>query len=189
VQRMKISDRSGLRPGFPPGASVCLAVCAILALVWLLSGCSVATGTGGAGLATSAPTSAPTTTGSQLHEVASNACPVAQAPQDAISFKADVIVNEGNGATQTLTLRQAQRLEIHLDSQVKWELRVEDPQRILLGATSQGWYDAASKTCVWRFIAQSTGDAQLVFSGTPPCPFLKTCPSSDRSATYRVTIQ
>jgi hypothetical protein len=68
-------------------------------------------------------------------------------------------------------------------------LRIDDANHILVSAQSQGWYDTKSSACVWRFTAQRAGDAQLIFSGALPCPPLKTCPSSDRSATYRVTIQ
>jgi hypothetical protein len=138
---------------------------------------------------TTVAASAPTSTSSKINDATSDACPLAQAPQDANSFNPDMTLNEDGGPIHTASLHPGQRLEIRLDSQVQWGLRVDDPQHVLVSANAQGWHDARSNTCVWRFTAQAAGDAQLVFSGTLPCPPLKVCPSSDRSAIYRLSIQ
>jgi hypothetical protein len=159
---------------------------------WILTGCGVTTGTGqpsAAGAATTAATKAPTSTSAKINDAPSNTCPVAQAPPDADTFRPDITLNEDGGAIHTAALHAGQRLEIRLDSQVQWALRIDDPNHSLTSAQSQGWHEVTSNSCVWRFTAQAAGNAQLIFTGTLPCPPLKTCPSADRSATYRLSIQ
>ena len=188
VLRMALPDVSGFRLRHLPRISSRSAIVLAVLALWMLSGCGLATGTSHS-TAAGAPTTAPTTTGSKINGAISNVCPIAQAPDDASAFTPHVIVKEDSGSIHTLALRPNQRLEIRLDSQVQWALRLDDPQHILVSASSQGWYDTTSNACVWRFTAQTAGDAQLAFSGTLPCPPLKSCPSSDRSATYRLSTR
>jgi hypothetical protein len=184
---MGLSDTGGFRPRRSPRLPGHIAVIMMFVSAWILPGCGVVTGTSqpsAAGVATIAPTA----TGAKINGAMPNACPVAQAPDEASSFTPDIIVSEDGAPSHTLTLHPSQRLEIRLDSQIQWQLRIVDPQHILVSAISQGWHDTTSSTCVWRFTTQGAGDAQLVFSGTLPCPPLKFCPSSDRLSTYRLSI-
>jgi hypothetical protein len=179
---------SGVLPAHPPHGPGRIAVVMIFVSVWMLAGCGMRTGAdhpAAAGVSTVAPTS----TASKINATELNACQGAQGPEDAKSFTPDISVTEDGDVTHMLTLHQGQRLEIRLDAQVQWRLSVVDPNHTLVSAGSQGWHDTTSNTCIWRFTAQATGDAQLVFSGTLPCPPLKVCPSSDRSAIYRLSIQ
>jgi hypothetical protein len=185
-------DISGFRLRRLPCVPGRIAAFALLVSVSMLAGCGVTTATSqsSAASATSiAATSAPTSTGATIQDTASNACPLAQAPEDATSFTPDIIVTGDGEPEHRLSLRRSQRLEIRLDPQLQWTLRVDDPIHTLVGARSQGWHDPKSNTCVWRFTAQAAGDAQLVFTGTLPCPPLKFCPDFDRSATYRLTVE
>jgi hypothetical protein len=185
------TDIGGFRPRRLPCVPGHIAAFALLVSAAMLSGCGVTTAasqSSAASATNTASTSAPTPTGATIHDTTSNACPLAQAPEDATSFTPDIIVSGDAEAVHMLSLRRSQRLEIRLDPQLQWVLRVDDPNHTLVGARSQGWHDPKSNTCVWRFTAQAAGDAQLVFTGTLPCPPLKFCPSSDRSATYRLTV-
>jgi hypothetical protein len=188
VLHMGAPDIGGFRDRFLSLIPSRLAVVMMLMASWILAGCGVTTGATQSSVGAPA-TSAPTSTSSKINDAASNACPVAQAPPDAYTFGPEITLNEVGGAIQTAALHAGQRLEIHLDSQVQWALRMDDPNHILTSAQSQGWHEVASNSCVWRFTAQAVGDAQLIFTGTLPCPPLKTCPSSDRSMTYRLSIQ
>jgi hypothetical protein len=191
IARMGRPSISGFRPRRLPCVPGHIAAFALVVSVLTLSGCGVRTATSQSSAASAtnpAATSAPTSTGATIHDTASNACPLAQAPEDATSFTPDIIVSGDGGPIHTVSLRRSQRLEIRLDPQIQWTLRVDDLNHTLVGARSQGWHDPKSNTCVWRFTAQAAGDAQLVFTGTQPCPPLKFCPSSDRSATYRLTV-
>jgi hypothetical protein len=159
-----------------------------LTLVCALSGCGTDLGYHETSTVSSVPPAA-TPTSAKINHATSNFCPSAQPPQDAESFRADIVLNDSGTPTQIVTLDPSQRLEIRIDSQVQWALQINDPAHILVSAQSQGWYDTRSSTCDWRFTAQAAGDAQLIFTGTLPCPPLKTCPSSDRSVTYRLSIR
>jgi hypothetical protein len=161
---------------------------AAFALVWALSGCSTALGYHETSTASSVPAAA-TPTSVKINNATSNLCPAAQPPQDAETFRADITLNEDGAPTHSVTLHPGQRLEIRIDSQVQWALQMNDPTHILVSAQSQGWHDTVSNSCIWRFTAQAAGNSQLIFTGTLPCPPLKTCPSSDRSVTYRLSIQ
>ncbi len=189
---MRAPNSGGFRTRFLSLGPSYIAVAVVLVGAWILTGCGVTTRASQSSVtdaATSAPTGVPTSSSAKINDATSNTCPVAQAPQNADSFRTDFVLNEDGGAIQTLTLRQGQRVEIRLDSQVQWALRIDDPNHILTSAQSQGWHEATTNSCVWRFTAQGAGAAQLVFSGTLPCPPLKTCPSSDRSTTYRLSIR
>jgi hypothetical protein len=186
--RMRPPHIGGVRLAHVLSSSGCSAVFMMFVVVWILPGCGAASQSSQTS-ATSVATGAPTSADSKINGAVSNVCPITQAPEEVRSFSPDIIVTEGGDPTHALNLQQRQRLEIRLDSQVEWELHMDDPHHALVSAGPQGWYDAASRTCVWRFTAQGAGDAQLVFVGTLPCPPLKSCPSSDRSSTYRLSIR
>ncbi|HEY1390558.1 MAG TPA: hypothetical protein VGF38_18625, partial [Ktedonobacterales bacterium] len=142
VLHMGAPEIGGFRDRFLSLTPSHLAVVMALAGAWILAGCSVTTGATQSSVgapATSAPTNAPTSISSKINDAMSNTCPVAQAPQDADTFRPDITLNEDGGAIHTTALHPGQRLEIRLDSQIQWGLRVDDPQHILVGANSQGW--------------------------------------------------
>jgi hypothetical protein len=144
------------------------------------------------------PASAQPASGQKAGGSAINGCAAAQAPAEAATFKANVIVSQsaqgtqgtqGTDAAQPIALAQGQRLEIRLAPSFTWELSVSDPGHILAGANPEGWYDASVQACIWRFTAQGAGSAQLTFAGAAVCPYLKLCPSVEQTITYGVTVR
>jgi hypothetical protein len=192
----------------PAGLALCLAALAVF--VVLLAACgqtsvssqasvngpadtpSAPTTTASRAPTTPSPASAQPASGQKAGGSANNGCADAQAPADAATFKADVIVSQsaqGAGAAQPITLAQGQRLEIRLAPSYSWELSASDPGHTLAGANPEGWYDAGAQACIWRFTAQGAGSAQLTFSGAAVCPYLKLCPSVEQTIAYGVTVR
>ncbi len=168
-----------------------LLILLLLALVFLLSACGQAPVQSNAAGNTTTPVPSPTPP-KKIGEQAATDCPVSQAPADAGAFKPDVIVSQNAqnaGTAQPITLTQGQRLEIRLQPGYNWELTVTDLNHILTLVAPGGWYDADAHACIWRFTAESTGNAQLNYQGTLICPPLELCPSVEQSAIYAVTIR
>jgi len=168
-----------------------LPILLILALVLLLAGCGPAVVSSQVAVNTStAPVASPTP--AKINGATSNGCPVSQAPPDSGSFKPDVIVSQNPQnaeVAQLITLAQGQHLEVRLQAGYSWELTVSDQNHILVSTSSEGWYDAGVKACIWHFTAGGRGDAQLSYRGVLMCPPLKSCPSVEQSALYHVTIR
>ena len=90
---------------------------------------------------------------------------------------------------QPIALTQGQRLEIRLDPSTQWSLTSADPAHVLQSSAPVGWFDATSNACVWRFVAVSSGSAQLTFSGLVLCgPANAHCVAAMERATFAVTV-
>jgi hypothetical protein len=158
----------------------------------LLAGCGQVTRLGSAGppaarSATPSVAQAP----SAGNGATANGCPTKQLPVTGGVFHPDLIVTSSQdlGATQPIALTRGQRLEIRLDPTTQWSLTSADPDHILQSSALEGWYDAASNACLWRFVAVSAGSAQLTFGGLVLCgPANVHCVATMERATFAVTV-
>jgi hypothetical protein len=158
----------------------------------LLAGCGQITRLGSASPpAMQSATQSATQSPSAGNGATANGCPTKQLPAPGGVFHPDVIVtsSEDLGAMQPIALTQGQRLEIRLDPTIQWSLTNADPAHVLQSSAPEGWYDATSNACVWRFVAVSAGSAQLTFGGLVLCrPANVHCVAATERATFAVTV-
>jgi hypothetical protein len=102
-------------------------------------------------------------------------------------------VSAGPGGTPAkavlVSLNKGQTLEVRLTATVRWMLNMQGDQTILTPASPNGWYDASTKNCVWRFTAVSQGYVTLSFSGGLVCAPNTACPALASVQGYDVTVQ
>jgi hypothetical protein len=163
-----------------------------LSVVFLLAGCGQVTQSRMVDQ-TSTQTSTPVANRSPAigNDATANGCPSKQIPVDGGVFHADVTVTYtlDQGSAQPVTLSHGQHLEIHLDPLVQWGLTITDADHILQSSIPTGWYDASSKTCVWRFIVGSAGVAHLAFKGLVLCQPSIRCKAALEQAAFDVTAR
>jgi hypothetical protein len=78
-------------------------------------------------------------------------------------------------ANQTTAISQGQTLEIRLPDTTRWILTGFTSGLLVLQQPA-GFVDAATHTCVWRFLAQAPGSAVVSFNGRPICKPGQMCP-------------
>jgi hypothetical protein len=116
-------------------------------------------------------TPSPTTTATPSTEH----CPVQQPPSGVTP--ADIVVNGGGQNATPVAMRVGQTLDIHTPAAYLWTQSIDGPATVLRPRQDNGWYDATSGTCVWRFTALTAGQVTISFTGRPYCPPGQVCPA------------
>ncbi len=162
-----------------------------LLLLGLLTACGAVsspssgnTSANGAGVANTSATATPADSSSSTR----NGCPSQQTPA-AASAAADVTVKElGGESSKPVALKKGQTLEILLPATYHWRLGTSNLGGILTDEAPEGWYDAATQSCAWRFTGANTGTVPLDFSATPVCDPGKMCPALAFDVSYSITV-
>jgi hypothetical protein len=167
--------------------------CAALALLFLslLAGCgavsSPSSSNGGASNSGALAASSTATAGASGSSTL-NGCVTVQAPA-AASSAADVTVRQvGSETGKPVALKKGQTLEILLPAAYRWRLGTSNLGATLTEVGSGGWYDAATKSCAWRFTGANTGTIPLDFGGSPVCAPGTKCPAIELEVSYTVTV-
>ena len=140
-------------------------------------------------LVISAPTAAPATVIVTTVPSTIDGCPQQQAPGSASAPPDVVLSGQGAGVGGSASLGVGQVLEVRLGPQLQWTLTPPDPARVLAPLDGNGWYDAISPACVWRFTGQAPGMVSLSFSGRPICPPGQACPAFVVLSKFTVTVK
>jgi hypothetical protein len=158
-------------------------LCCLMPLLFIAA-CAPAGGSASGG--NSNPTATPAPGSPEL-----NGCPTQQPPAGVAERPADVVVEPGGSPIDGMqvTLSKGQTLEVRLSATVRWGLMIQGDQTMLMAPTPNGWYDASTKSCVWRFRAVGTGTVILSYSGGQVCEPNSACPAIAAVQQYTVTIQ
>ena len=101
----------------------------------------------------------------------------------------DVTVKQAGGESgKSVALRKGQTLEIMLPSAYHWRLGTSNLGGTLTDVNQEGWYDATTQSCAWRFTGASAGTVPLDFGATPVCDPGKMCPALAFDVSYSVTV-
>ncbi|GEM_PF-6647330 len=90
---------------------------------------------------------------------------------------------------QKVSMRVGQVLEVRLRASARWMLEPLSETNILVALNTKSWYDAQHQACVWRFVAQGNGEAQLSFTGSLICPPYAACPAIAFIESYLVIVK
>ncbi len=158
-----------------------------LILAFVLAACGAAgsggSTTGGTGAAGSSPTAAPTPVKGYG---TANGCPsdmvVSSAPT-----KANVIVKSSE-ANNTITAHNGDVIEVRLPFGHKWGGPNASPSILALQSPA-GYAWKADNVCVWRFVAQGTGTAELNFTGQALCKAGQVCPMYIMEVLFKINVQ
>lgn len=161
------------------------AMLACLVLLLFVAACSPAGGSG-TSVGNTAPTATPAPGSPQL-----NGCPTQHPPAGAQGHPADVVVGPGGSPEEGMpvTLNMGQTLEVRLAATIRWGLHIQDAGHNLTTDQATGWYDASTKSCVWRFRAVGAGNVTLSYSGGLVCEPNSACPALAAIQQYNVTIR
>ena len=151
-------------------------------LMLVLAACgSPTTGTGSApGGSTSTP--APTAT----HGTATG-CPN-KTTVNTQPAAASVVLNN-TGVNTTATVKRGDIVEIDLPFGHNWSGPTNSAQGLLLEQDPSGYASPTGHVCVWRFLAASTGTAEINFTGRPICQKGQLCPMYIMAAPFTIKIQ
>ena len=164
--------------------SISLIVSLFIAVTFLLTACgkNAGTGTGSTG---SAPSSTPTPPVVQGYGT-SNGCPSDTVVNTAPS-KPDVTVTLTNTNT-TINAQVGNVIEFDLPFGRAWGSPIASPGVLQL-QTPAGYAWSASKVCVWRFTAQSTGTTHVDFSARALCKKGGFCPEYVMEITFDIAVK
>jgi len=145
----------------------------VLTLVFVLSACGANAGTttGSGSTTASTPTTAPTTVAGI--KTTTTGCPsdaVVNPPQ--ATPNVTIKMSNSNG---TVAAHDGDLIEVRLPFGQQWSAPVTSGN-ILQLQTPSGYAITTAKVCVWRFIAKSTGTAQISFGGKAICKASQMCP-------------
>lgn len=151
-------------------------LCGILAIVvaFVLAACGTTTGSTAGNPASSSPTPLSSATGCP-NSASGNTTP-----------PANIVLNQSNGSS-TVTAHVGDVVEIDLPFGQKWTGPMVSQGQLQL-QTPAGFTLATSKTCVWRFTAQSLGTTQLNFYGQAICQPGQACPMYVMRLSYTVVV-
>jgi hypothetical protein len=180
-----------------------VALVALIATLALLSGCGVTSNSGtipnGAAqqpLATVTPATTPTSTLPANTTANTGFCPTAEQPADAALPPADIVVPKppqrpnptAPGVSQTISVKTGQSIEFLMPSGQRWTIALRDSSGTLQPQGDRGWYDAAQKACVWRFVAVRSGNPAVMFTGMIGCKPPEMCAEAIFTIRYNLTI-
>jgi hypothetical protein len=100
-----------------------------------------------------------------------------------------VTVKQAAGESgKPVALKKGQTLEILLPATYHWRLGTSNLGGTLTEVGTEGWYDAATQSCAWRFTGANTGTVPLDFGATLVCDPGKMCPALALDVSYSVTV-
>jgi hypothetical protein len=88
----------------------------------------------------------------------------------------------------TVTAHVADIIEVDLPFGQMWQGPASTPGNLTLQQPA-GYAQQASKVCVWQFTAQSSGTAQLTFTGRPICKKGEACPQYVMEIPFTIEIK
>lgn len=155
-------------------------------LAFLFAGCGK-TSTGGSSTVGSSPTAISTSAPTPVKGYGSvNGCPsnivVTTKPTNA-----NVILQPSDINT-TIIAHNGDVIEVRLPFGHKWAGPLVS-QGILQLQSPAGYAWKTNNACIWRFVAQGTGSAQLNFSGRPLCKPKQMCPLFIMAIPFKITVK
>ncbi|MBA2396923.1 MAG: hypothetical protein H0V70_29730 [Ktedonobacteraceae bacterium] len=165
-------------------ALIPLSLFALCIMVFAFAGCGAAsTGAGGAATSTPAATPVPTTVKGfgSVH-----GCP-SDIVVDNTPAQANVILQPSDANTM-ITAHSGDVIEVRLPFGHKWS-EPAAPQGVLQLQTPAGYAFKTNNACIWRFVAQKTGSAQLNFSGRPICKPGQMCALFIMSVPFKIDVK
>jgi hypothetical protein len=151
-------------------------------LVFLLAGCHAAS-RGGSSTAGSGSVASPTPVKGYG---GANGCPsdmvVGAAPP-----KANVMLRYSDANT-TITAHNGDVIEVRLPFGHKWSGPLVS-QGILQIQPPEGYAWKTNNVCVWRFVAQGTGNVSLNFTGQPLCKRGQMCPLYIMMVPFKIDVK
>src|SRR5579863_7968411 len=144
-----------------------------LLLVWALVGCAT-------GLSTPPVPGSPQLNGCQTQTVPN------YPPADVVLTGASSQSTPTAQFTTQGAMTQGQTLDVHLAATVNWRLTTPPDTSVLQVLTTQSWYDASDKTCIWRMQAVGSGNTQMEFTGGLVCAPGDTCPAIAGDARFTI---
>lgn len=143
----------------------------VIALVIVLSMALVACGNAGR---TSVGSAGPTPTPHPTTQANTTGCPNNTAVTTQPPAAAVVLKNADNNTT--VSVKQGATVEVDLPYGNLWSGPTGTSANLLTLQSPSGYAVPSSQMCVWRFVASSSGTANLTFVGRPICQAGKACP-------------
>jgi hypothetical protein len=167
-------------------ALIPLSLFVLFVLTFLFAGCGAAS-TGGSSTTGSSPTATPTAAPTPVKGYGTaNGCP-SDMVVGTVPTKANVILQPSDTNT-TIIAHNGDVIEVNLPFGHKWGGPLTS-QGILQLQTPAGYALKTNKVCVWRFVAQGTGSAQLTFSERALCKMGQMCPMYITAVSFKVTVE
>lgn len=108
----------------------------------------------------------------------------------AATTPADTTLSDGSGGQfQTVTVTVGQTIEVRLRADIRWTMAPLSPAGAMTIQSPQSVYDVATRQCVWRFTATTTGAVDLDFTGGLVCAPTAACPAIAAIQRFTVTIK
>ena len=114
-----------------------------------------------------------------------NGCP-SDMVVNATPVKANVVLQPSDANT-TITAHSGDVIEVRLPFGHKWGGPATS-QGILQLQPPAGYALKTNNVCIWRFVVQGTGSAQLNFTGRPICKRGQMCPLFIMSVPFKISV-
>lgn len=157
----------------------------LLLLTFALAACGNNGITSSGSPAVPSPAPSPTDTHSQPNT--STGCPNSAAitTQPAAAN----VVLKSTSVNNTTTVKKGDTIEVDLPFGHNWSGPTNSAQGPLAMQDPSGYASPANQVCVWRFVANSTGTTQLLFTGRPICAKNTLCPMYIMAVAFPIEVQ
>jgi hypothetical protein len=162
---------------------------ALVALLMGLSACGTnASTTGAASQATASPTksvSTPTATTVKGYGT-SHGCPSDAVVNTPLPAQAVLVKSTQNG--QTIRVRQGTLVVFELPFGQRWETPAGS-QGVLELQQPAGYASQEARACIWRYVAQGSGQSEVVFTARALCQPHQLCPQYILRLSFTIAVQ
>ncbi len=168
-----------------------------IALTFVLAGCGATTGTGSSGSGSTASTPTHTTQGaippiatqgSKTGYGTTHGCPSNAVVTTAPSQANIIITSKSVSPDQAIVAHTGDVIEIRLAFGIGWNGPTSSQGALTLQKPS-GYAWTADQSCIWRFVATSTGTVALEFNSRPLCNAHMMCPQYIRVVPITIKVQ